>query len=319
VKKSIDLRRSALGTVLASAVFSLFLNSTSVSANPSGGGLGSNPTGNGRVIGEDSQSVEVNGVISSGNTSASANSTGSIEFAPGFLSLDSVPDLRFAPTFAGAGAVTLIDNTRGGYTGTSFTDGNSYGRLQVSDYRYSGAPFGSTTSKPLQNNGGWTLYAKLGFFSPIGGRRINGGVHTNKNYNDSGASSYGGTAPGTAPTSVGPNDWAIYLNNKAAAEDRNVANGSNFRDNVFLSAAPMSDYPYGKDVNYDRTSTLIAGGPQVKIWWTPKSRTDSLYGGFGKTTSHYDAISTASLKVGNKAENKAYYAPITWTLMAGSN
>lgn len=319
VKKSIGLQRSAFGTVLASAVFSLFLNNTSVYANPAGKGLGSNSSGNGRVIGEGSQSVDVNGVISSGSTSASDHSTGAIEFAPGFLSLDSVPDLHFTPSFAGASSVTLMDNSRGGYSGTTYADGNSYGKLQVSDYRYSGEPFNSATSRPIQTNGGWILYAKLGFFSPIGGPAVNGGANPDLNYYDSGAASYGGTAPSSSPTSVGANEWAIYLNNGSAAEARNAANGSIFRDNVFISAAAMTDYPFNKDVNYDNTSTLIAGGPQVKIWWTPKSRTAGLYGGFGKTTSYYDAISAASLKVGSKAQNKVYYAPITWTLMAGSN
>ncbi|BDR59575.1 hypothetical protein [Xylocopilactobacillus apicola] len=314
MKKSVNLQRFAFGSVLLSAVFSMFSNEALVFAgtNPAGAGLGSNPTGSGRLVGEDEQSKAVNGIVNSGS-SYSTDSKGVLEFGAGFLALDSVPDLHFMPTFAGSRNSTLMNNTRGGYVGTDFADGNAYGKLQVSDYRFSGQPYDPATSKPLN---GWTLSAQLGYFSPAGGS----GAHTDPNYNDSGAAAYGGTAPSTPPTTVGANDWAIFLDNKKAAVDRNTAHSANFRNNVTLSAAPMYQYPKGSDVNYNDTSTLIAGGPQVKIWWTPKSSsTPAAYGGFGRTAAYYDSSTTAALKVGNKATDGNYYAPITWTLMAGSN
>ncbi|BDR57291.1 hypothetical protein [Xylocopilactobacillus apis] len=314
MKESINLRQRVLGVILSSSVFSLFLNTAVVSANPAGAGLG-HSDGSGRTLGEDNQNTVVNEIASPGNSASVDGSKGSLQFAPGFLALDSVPDLHFMPSFTGAHQTSLMNNSRGGYTGTSFADGNSYGKLQVSDYRYSGEPYNPATSKPI--NVGWTLYAQLGYFSPIGGSGISGAVSSDPNYNDSGAASYGGTAPVTAPTTLGNNDWAIFLNNKKAVE-RNTSHGSNFRSNVFLSGAPMTDYLNGRDVEYDESSTLIAGGPQVKIWWTPKSLTNNFYGGFGKTVSYYDYSSTASLKVGNEAQEGQYYAPITWTLMASS-
>lgn len=303
--------------LLISASFSLLGNEIEAfaAANPAGAGIGNNPNGNGRVIPNDGQSNSLNEIVTPGN-SATANGTGAIELAGGFLALDAVPDLHFAPSFGGSQGGNLLNNSRGGYVGTDYNDGNSHGKLQVSDYRYSGEPYNPATSKPLN---GWTLFAKLGYFSPIGGNGVPSSISSDPNYNDSGAAAYGGVAPTSAPTHVGADDWAIYLNNSQAANQRNVANGSNFRSNVFLSAAPMSDYPKKRDVNYETSSTLLAGGPQVKIWWTPQSITNAVYGGYGKTVAYYDAASTASLKVGKKANDGYYYAPLTWTLMAGSH
>lgn len=316
MKKLDGYRQTVVGSLLTSAVFSLFLNSTVIYAdtNPAGAGLGRNPGGVGRVIDQNDQNSQVGSSAAPGSP-AGGNSKSAIEFGAGFLGLDAVPDLHFFPADSGQRIVGLMNNTRGGYTGTEFVDGNGSGKLQVSDYRFSGTSFDPSTARPLN---GWTLSAKLGYFSPIGGTGVSGAVSTDPNYNDSGAAAYGGVAPTTPPNSLGVNDWAIFLKNKAAA-DRNVAERTSFRSNVHLSAAPMYDYPRGSDVQYDEISTLIAGGPEVKIWWTPKSLTNSAYGGFGKTLSYYNTESTASLKVGNKAKENYYYAPITWTLMAGSN
>lgn len=316
MQKKNKLQQMAKAALIFSASFSFFDNVTFTLAatNPAGAGIGNNPSGTGRVISEDGQNNQINGVVTPGS-SAPGTGNSAIELASGFLTLDAVPDLNFAPSFSGAQKSNLMNNSRGGYVGTDFADGNSYGKLQVSDYRYSGSPYNVATSKPLN---GWTLFAKLGYFSPIGGSGNPNHVSDDPNYNDSGAAAYGGNAPSAAPTRIGPADWAICLNNNKAATDRNNANGVNFRSNVFLSNSSMSSYPQGRDVNYDTTSTLLAGGPQMKIWWTPQNATNTGYGGYGKTVAFYDENNVATLKVGNKAEDGAYYAPLTWTLMAGS-